>query len=70
MTNKATYHASVHNAAGAGEGAGSSSNLTQLKKDVRARYGRGWTVVIEKVEHDGDNSWFPPVEVERFTIRK
>ena len=37
---------------------------------VRRRYGAGWTVTIERTDADGDGqSWFAPVEVERFTIR-
>jgi hypothetical protein len=70
MKNKNTYHASVQNESGAGEAAGSDSNLSRLKKDIRARYGKGWTVIIYKVEHDGLDGWFPPEEIERFKLRK
>lgn len=67
--NPATYHARVQNESGAGEHAGSDSNLTKLKATIRNKYGKGWTVIIDKVEHDGDSGWFPPVEIERFTLR-
>lgn len=70
MNNKATYHAFVQNKSGAWEKAGSDSNLARLKKDVRSRYGKGWMVTIDKVEHDGIDGWFPPVEIARFTLRK
>lgn len=70
MRNKNTYHAFVQNESGAGEAAGSDSNLNRLKADIRARYGKGWTVIIDKVEHDGENGWFAPVEIARFTLRK
>ena len=65
-----TYHAYVQNKEGASEAAGSDSNINKLKADIRARYGKGWTVVIHQVKHDGDNSWFNPLEISRFTLRK
>lgn len=65
-----TYRAYVMNEQGAGEFAGSASSLNELKKDVRRRYGPGWTVTIEKYQHDGDDGWFPPVQVAKFKLRK
>jgi hypothetical protein len=70
VANKSTYKAYVQNDSGAGEFAGSSNNLTQLKAEVRAKYGAGWNVTIEKIEHDGNDGQFAPVEVARFTLRK
>lgn len=64
-----TYHATVHNDSGAGERAGSDSNLARLKKEIRHRYGKGWIVTITRVQHDGINGWFEPETVERFKIR-
>ncbi len=68
--NKNTYHAFVTNDEGCGESAGSDNNLALLKKSVRERYGKGWTVTIDKVEHDGEGGWFEPEEVARFRLRK
>ena len=68
--NKKTYHARVENESGAGEWAGSDTNLSRLKKDIRSRYGKGWTVIVEAVKHDGADGWFAPEEIERFTLRK
>jgi len=64
------YHAYVKNDSGAGEKAGDDSNLNRLKQDVRRRYGKGWTVIIEKVESDELDGYFPPEEVARFRLRK
>jgi len=69
-TNKSTYKAYVQNESGAGEFSGSSFNLAQLKAEVRAKYGAGWIVTIDKIEHDGEDGWFAPVEVAHFTLRK
>ena len=68
--NKVAYRAYVQNESGAGEFAGSDTNLNNLKADVRRRYGAGWTVTIEKVENDSGIMDFPPVEVAKFTLRK
>lgn len=68
--NKSTYKAYVQNQSGAGEFAGSSNNLTALKAEIRSKYGAGWTVIIEKIEHESGDGWFAPVEIERFTLRK
>ena len=69
MKNQVAYHAYVTNGE-AGERAGSSGNLNELKAFVRSHYGRGWTVTIEKVESDNGIMCFQPVEVARFTLRK
>ena len=68
--NKCAYRAYVINSQGASDDAGSSHNLTALKKQIRATFGPGWTVVINKIEHDGEGGWFQPEEIERFTLRK
>lgn len=69
--NKAVYRAYVINEQGASTNAGRDTNLNNLKASIRATFGAGWTAVIEKIESDGDGkSWFAPVEVARFTLRK
>ena len=68
--NKNTYKAWVTDESGAEEFSGSSNNLTALKAEVRSKYGAGGTVIVEKIEHDGIDGWFPGVEIERFTLRK
>lgn len=65
-----TYYAFVSNESGASLNAGSSANLGALKRQIRREYGKGWTVVIEKVRYDKIDGWFPPKEVARFTLRK
>jgi hypothetical protein len=70
MKNKVVYRAYVMNESGAGEFAGSDTNLNNLKADVRSRYGAGWTVTIEKIENDNGIMDFAPVEVAKFTLRK
>jgi hypothetical protein len=68
MKNKYVYRAYVQNESGAGERAGSDTNLKNLKKFVRRTYGAGWTVIIEKIENDNGVMDFAPVGVARFTI--
>ena len=67
---KYTYRASVQNESGAGESAGSSYNLNELKAEVRARYGAGWKVTITRIQHSEGNGWFEPEVVATFTLRK
>ena len=68
--NKVLYRAYVTNDQGCGEFAGSGTSLNALKSHVRATYGGGWKVTIEKIEQDGDGkSEFAPVEVASFTLR-
>ena len=69
MKNKATYHATVQNEQGARMNAGSDTNLNALKAQVRAGYGRGWTVRIVKVENDNGIMDFAPELVAEFTLR-
>ena len=65
MVKKYTAYVYVSNDSGEKEWAGSSNNLAMLKRLVRAKYGKGWMVVIYK-----QRQWLPPIEVEQFTIRK
>ena len=68
--NKVLYRAYVTNDQGCGESAGTDTNLNALKANVRANYGGGWKVTIDKHEQDGDGkSEFAPVEVASFTLR-
>ena len=64
------YIAYVSNDSGARDWAGSAANLAMLKRLVRMEFGKGWTVVICKQERTVDGEWSPPIEVERFTLRK
>lgn len=68
--NKSVYTAYVVNEQGASMNAGRDTNLNNLKKEIRSRFGAGWTVVISKIEHDSGIMDFEPVEVARFTLRK
>lgn len=70
MKGKVTYRAYVQNESGAGEYAGSDTSLNKLKATVRATYGAGWTVTIDKCEQDSGIMDFAPVEVAKFTLRK
>jgi hypothetical protein len=70
VKNKKVYVAYVQNESGAGERAGDNTNLAALKADIRRRYGAGWTVTIEMIEHDSGIMDFAPVEVAKFTLRK
>ncbi len=67
--NKVNYRAYVSNDAGCGEFAGSGRNLSQLKAEVRSKYGSGWTVKIDKIENDSGIMDFAPVEICKFKIR-
>ena len=67
---KVHYTAYVQNDSGAGERAGNNRNLNELKSEIRRRYGRGWIVIIDKIEQDSGIMDFPPVEVARFRLRK
>ncbi len=69
-TDKTVYRAYVQNESGAGDFAGSDTNLNNLKSSVRSKYGKGWNVTIEKVVSDDGSGWFPPEEVCKFTLRK
>lgn len=66
--NKVSYRAYVQNDQGAGEFAGSGTNLNDLKAEIRSRYGEGWTVTIEKIEQDSGIMDFAPVEVAKFRL--
>jgi len=68
--NKVVYTAYVANEQGASSNAGRDTNLKNLKARIRASYGSGWTVVINKIENDNGIMDFAPVEVARFTLRK
>lgn len=68
--NKSTYYAWVGNEQGASEDVTLRTySKREMENHIRATYGPGWTAHIFKVEHDGKNSWFPPVEEKTFTLR-
>ena len=70
MQTKRIYRAYVHNQDGAGQSAGSDTNLKNLRYFVRQHFGRGWKVIIDMIEIDGDgHSTFAPVTVAEYTLR-
>ena len=66
---KNSYNAYAINQSGATLQIGNGSNLKELKQEARSKLGRGWTVVIEKIQRDNGIMYFEPEEVARFTIR-
>lgn len=68
---KYTYFAVAHNDSGASTDVeGRTSSLRAIEDAARSQFGKGWQIKVYGIQHDGDNGWFPPVEVKTFRISK
>lgn len=70
---KRKYFAWVQNDSGASDNVPHQTyNLAELKRFIRANYGKGWTAHINAVDIDGDGHSVmgEPYELEVFRLRK
>lgn len=44
------------------------SSLRAIENAARAELGKGWTVHVMAIQHDGETGWFEPREIETFRI--
>lgn len=67
---KFTYYAYASNDQGATiDVDGRTNSLRAIEDAARSQLGKGWTVHVLGIQHDGDNGWFPPQKIKTFRLR-